>query len=96
MPSKALLEWRNVRLPRLVDVDTRCAATLALVPPPGLADENLRGYVVLLSAHLQGYCRDLHTECVQRLALAGPPSIQPIIQALGVAARELDRREPAV
>jgi hypothetical protein len=94
MPSKALLDWRNVRLPRLAEVDAQCAATLALVPAPDLADENLRGYVMHLSAHFQGFCRDLHTECVQRLASATTPAMLPFIQTLGLSARELDRGNP--
>jgi hypothetical protein len=32
---------------------------------PALLDENLRAYVLLLSAHFQGFCRDLYTECAQ-------------------------------
>jgi hypothetical protein len=87
MPSQALLDWHGVRLPRLVAVDAQCAATLALVPPPALADENLRGYVMLLSAHLQGFRRDLYSECAQRVAAAVPPPMQFMVQTQGLAAR---------
>jgi len=79
MPSKALLHWRNDRVPRLNEVDTQCAATLAIAPLPNLADENLRGYVMLLSAHFQGFCRDLHTECVQIVAAVVDAAMQPMI-----------------
>ena len=49
MPSTALRHWQTDRLPRLAELDAQCAAALGLVPPnPRLADENLRGYVVLL------------------------------------------------
>ncbi len=54
MPSAALLRWQADRLPRLTEIDAHCAATLAITPPPTLTDENLRGYVMLLSAHFQG------------------------------------------
>jgi hypothetical protein len=48
---------------RLAEIDAQCAASQVLAPPnPRLVDENLRGYVVLLSAHFQGFCRDLYTE----------------------------------
>jgi len=30
-------------------------------PNPPLEDENLRRLIMLLSAHFQGYCRDLYT-----------------------------------
>jgi hypothetical protein len=95
MPSAALLRWQTDRLPRLAEVDAQCAATLAVVPPPALADENLRGYVMLLSAHFQGYCRDLHTECVQVVAAASAsPAIEVVVQTQGIAGRELDGANP--
>jgi hypothetical protein len=53
-------------MPRLNEVDAHCAAVLALVPPnPAFLDETLRGFVLHLSAHFQGFCRDLYTECSQ-------------------------------
>jgi hypothetical protein len=67
----------------------------ALVPPnPNLADENFRGYVMLLSAHLQGFCRDLHSECVQAISTAAPPTLRFAIQLMGAAARQLDGANP--
>jgi hypothetical protein len=95
MPSNALLSWRNDRLGRLYQVDAQCTAVLALAPPnPALADENLRGFVMLLSAHFQGFCRDLHTECVQIIAAAAAPTMQSVIQAQSLASRELDGGNP--
>src|SRR5208337_1092080 len=90
MPSLALLRWQNERMPRLGEVDNQCAATLALVPLPKLADENLRGYVMLLSAHFQGFCRDLHTECIQIVTAAVAPAMQLMIQSQCFTGRELD------
>ena len=54
-------------------------------------DENLRGYVLLLSAHFQGYCRDLYTECSQIIVLRVRPSLQFLVQAQFEAHRKLDR-----
>jgi hypothetical protein len=66
MPSASLLKWQNVRLLGLAHFDRQCVASLAQVPPnPALVDENYRGYVLLLSAHFQGFCRDLYAECAQ-------------------------------
>jgi hypothetical protein len=95
MPSNALLLWRNDRVIRLNDVDAQCAAPLALVPPnPNLADENLRGYVMLLSAHFQGFCRDLHTDCIQAVTAAVAVPLQTMIQAQCLAGRDLDATNP--
>jgi hypothetical protein len=51
-------------MPRLNEVEAHRAAVLALVPPnPTFLDETLRGFVLHLSAHFQGFCRDLYIEC---------------------------------
>ena len=66
MASASLTCWQNDRMPRLNDVDAHCAAVLALAPmSTTFLDETLRGYVLHLSAHFQGFCRDLYTECPQ-------------------------------
>jgi hypothetical protein len=97
MPSHALIRWQTDRLPRLNAIDAQCDAVFSLVAPnPTLADENLRGYVMLLSAHLQGFCRDLHTECVQVVAtaLGVSPAVRVMIQAFGLGGRQLDGSNP--
>ena len=96
MPSNALLRWQNDRVPRLNEVDAQCAATLAIAPPPRLADENLRGFVVLLSAHFQGFCRDLYSESSQVIAAAVPPPLQPAVQAQCATAIRLAHNNPTL
>lgn len=82
MPSAALLKWQNERLPSLAHVDAQCAASVAAVPPNiTLIDENYRGYVLLLAAHFQGFCRDLHTECAQIIASKVRPSLEILFQS---------------
>src|SRR2546423_866585 len=95
MPSASLLLWRTDRMPRLAEVEAQCAVSLAAVPAqPNLVEENLRGYVLLLSAHFQGFCRDLHTECAQIVVLRVRASLQSLIQAQFTAHRKLDRGNP--
>jgi hypothetical protein len=92
MPSAALLKWQNTRLPNLSHVDAQCAASAAAVPANlALIDENYRGYVLLLAAHFQGFCRDLHTECAQIIASKVRLSLEILIQSQFSARRELDR-----
>lgn len=95
MPSISLLQWRNDRMLRLQQIDLQCAAALTASPPnPYLSDENLRGYIVLLSAHFQGFCRDLHTEAAQVIAAKVRPSLQMLIQEQFTVYRKLDRGNP--
>jgi hypothetical protein len=97
MPSASLLRWQNDRMPRLTEVETQCAASLVLAPPqPNLVEENLRGYVLLLSAHFQGFCRDLYTECAYVVVSKLRPTLRVLIQAQFTARRKLDHGNPNV
>jgi hypothetical protein len=97
MPSASFLQWQNQRMPRLRQLDVQCAASLGSVPPnASLSDENLRGYVVLLSAHFQGFCRDLYTEAAQVIASKVRKRLQLLIQDQFTAHRALDHGNPNV
>jgi hypothetical protein len=87
--------WQNDRMPRLQLIDGLCDTAVAAVPPNAhLIDENLRGYVVLLSAHVQGFCRDLYTEAAQVIASKVRQTLQLLIQDQFSAHRSLDRGNP--
>src|SRR5262249_2295199 len=95
MPSAALQYWQNERLPRLGEVEAQLVACRALAPPnPHLSEENVRGYIVLLSAHFQGFCRDLHSESAQSIVLRVRLSLQFLIQAQFAAKLALDHGNP--
>jgi hypothetical protein len=96
-PSASLVRWQTDRMPSLKEFDVQCATSLALAPPnPRLAEENLRGYVVVLSAHFQGFARDLHSEAAQVIASKVRPSLQALIQTHFSAHRALDHGNPNV
>jgi hypothetical protein len=95
MASASLLRWHNNRMQRLGEIDTQCASSLALAPPqPNLVEENLRGYVLLLSAHFQGFCRDLYTECAQIIVSKVRASLRILVQAQFTAHLKLDHGNP--
>jgi hypothetical protein len=95
MPSAALLHWQNDRMPRLHQLDLQCAAALAAVPPNlQLIDEALRAYVLSLSAHFQGFCRDLYTECATCVIVRLRPSFRALVQKQFTAHRKLDHGNP--
>jgi hypothetical protein len=92
MPSVALSDWQNDRMPRLQEIEKQCAASMALAPSnPLLVDENLRGHVVLLSAHFQGYCRDIYTHASQIVVSKARQSLQGLFQTQFAAHCFLDR-----
>jgi hypothetical protein len=95
MPSASLVRWQNDRMPRLGEVEAQCAASLALTPAqPNLVEENLRGYVLLLSAHFQGFCRDLYTESAYKIVSRVRPRLRLLIEAQFAAHRRLDHGNP--
>jgi hypothetical protein len=95
MPSLSLQHWRTERMRNLHELDGQCAASIALAPPnPRLSEENLRGYILLLSAHFQGFCRDLYTECAQIVCATMPPALQSMIQMQSTSSLALDRGNP--
>jgi hypothetical protein len=61
-----------------------------------LIDENLRGYVLQLSAHFQGFCRDLHSECVLCVVSKVRPTLLALVQAQFMADRKLDHGNPTL
>jgi hypothetical protein len=95
MPSASLQHWQNERLPGLNAIDAQLAASQALAPPnPRLSEENLRGYKVLLSAHFQGFCRDLYTESAQIIVTRVRLSLQSLIQTQFASNRAIDHGNP--
>src|SRR5580700_5447902 len=95
MPSAAFNHWQNDRMPRLNEVDAHCAVVLASVPPnPTFLDETLRGFVLHLSAHFQGFCRNLYTECSQIWIAAIPLRLQATAQAQFSAQLGLEKGNP--
>ena len=96
MPSMALMNWRSDRISRLTEVDAHCATVDALVPPnPTFLDETLRGYVLHLSAHFQGFCRDLYSECSQIWIAAIPVGFQLSAQTQFSAQLGLEKGNPS-
>ncbi len=96
MPSTALMNWRSDRISRLTEVDAHCATVDALVPPnPTFLDETLRGYVLHLSAHFQGFCRDLYSECSQIWIAAIPIGFQATAQRQFSAQIGLEKGNPS-
>jgi hypothetical protein len=97
MPSASLNRWQNDRRPRLSEIDAQCAACDGAIPrKPNLIDENFRGFILLLSAHFQGYCRDLYTECAQIIASKVRPALQVLVQEQFTANRKLDHGNPNI
>ena len=96
MPSAALTGWQQDRAHRLSKIDLHCREVDALVPPDlAFLDETLRGYVLHLSAHFQGFCRDLYTECSQFVISSIPARLQQAIQTQCNSQLALEKSNPS-
>src|SRR5262245_56159492 len=111
MPSTALIYRQTDRMIRLGHTDSHFVALFRPPPapapvvgaqptapaaPPPLAQESLQGYVMLVSGHFQGFCRDLYTECAQICAAVVPPGLLTTIQAQCAAELKLNSGNPTV
>ena len=97
MPSRSLGHWTTDRMIRLNEIDAQCVACSAAIPANlHLIDENLRAYILLLSAHFQGFCRDLYTECAQIVASKVRLTLRVLVQEQFTARRQLDYGNPNI
>jgi len=96
VPSVAFTRWQTDRLTRLNEVESHCAVIDALAPAnPTFLEEVLRGFVLHLSAHFQGFCRDLYTECSQIWIAAIPAGLKATAQSQFFAQLALEKGNPS-
>ena len=93
MPSASLLTWNGDRATRLAGIDAQCAAVPA--SDADHLDECLRGFVMHLSAHFQGFCRSLYVECSLVCSLAVPTGMELLVQRQFVSSLALEKGNPS-
>jgi hypothetical protein len=96
VPSTSLHTWRGPRAAKLDEIESAHHAVSGTSPGRRRATEQVNhAYTVLLSSQFQGFCRDLHSECIG--ALKCTISNQPMAELVRVEflfARRLDRGNP--
>src|ERR1700720_560036 len=92
MPSVSYRRWMTTRANSLNEIAQAHVAIGGTARGRRYATQQVnQAYAVLLAAQFQGYCRDLHSECVDHLVAAAPLSLQPILLAELTWSRQLDR-----
>ena len=97
MPSVAVTRWFSSRAAALDEVEGAHRAVGGAGPGRRFATQQINhAYAILLSAQFQGFCRDLHTECINLLvrAMTAPP-IRATIRAEFLLNRKIDRGNPS-
>lgn len=95
MPSTSLSEWLTTRKEALDQLEKAHASIGGTGPGRRYATEQINhAYAMLLASQFQGFCRDLHTECISHLiAFINPPALTlHIVQARFTEGRQLDSR----
>src|SRR5205809_371368 len=94
MPSISYRQWRTVRAAALDEIVLAHGAVRGAAPGRRPSTQQInRAYVILLAAEFQGFCRDLHSECVDHIldVLAAPPALRTLMQVEFTRGRQLDR-----
>jgi hypothetical protein len=94
MPSIAYRKWTTTRAAALNEIARAHVAIGGSKRGRRFATEQVNhAYAVLLASQFQGFCRALHTECVDCLLAEAVPNVryQPLIGGELVRGRQLDR-----
>ncbi len=95
MPSNSLRLWRTARCRQLDTVEAAHTSVGGTAPGRRHATLQLNySYALLLSAHFQGFCRDLHTEAATLLADRLNASFSRTLRELFLVGRKLDTGNP--
>ncbi len=94
MASRSYDQWRTTRAAELNQIEKALVAIGGTKRGRRYATQQVnRAYAVLLASHFQGFCRDLHSECVNYLIseITTDPVAQELIRANLTWNRQLDR-----
>lgn len=94
MPSIAYQNWTTRRARALDEIARAHAAVGGTKRGRRYTTQQInQAYAVLLASQFQGYCRDLHAECVDHVlsVLAPPPDLRILVEAEFTRGRQLDR-----
>ena len=96
MPSRSLQKWKTERTSELDEIETAHTAIGGSGRGRRYATQQVNhAYAVLLSSQFQGFCRDLHSECVDHLLqIIQPASLQVVLSAEFLLHRKLDKGNP--
>lgn len=96
MPSRSLVVWNENRLQALGSVERAHAAIVGKGPGRRYLTQQInQAFAVLLSSQFQGFCRDLHSECVDSLGNGiAPASAQEVARLNLLKGRKPDTGNP--
>jgi hypothetical protein len=95
MASNSLARWNNERKEALDEIENAHVMVGGSERGRRFATQQINySYAALLSAHFQGFCRDLHSECVDHVVAIVPPQLQIFLREEYHWNRSLSRGNP--
>ena len=97
MPSASLQRWFAERAATLADMENAHRSVRGSGRGARAAAQQInQAYTMLLSAHFQGFCRDLHSECADCLVMpVTDPNLRATLRENLVFGRRIDRGNPS-
>jgi hypothetical protein len=97
MPSAALIRWTSGRSAELDELESAHASVGGTGRGRRYATQQInRAYAVLLASQFQGYCRDLHSECIEAfLPMSVSQDWRTALRATFKLNRKLDTGNPS-
>src|SRR5713226_7263691 len=96
MPSNSLKQWLSTQAEELDEIENAHALVGGRDPGRKYATQQMnQAYVTLLSSHFQGFCRNLHSECVDYVLNLIPVDLRALIRDQFIRGRQLDRGNPS-
>lgn len=95
MPSNSLIRWNGERADALDEIESAHALVGGTERGRRYATQQINySYAALLSSHFQGFCRDLHSECIESLVSIVPVQLQDSLRSEFTWNRSLGRGNP--
>ena len=95
MSSQSLIRWTGVRAEALDEIENAHVMVGGTERGRRYATQQINySYATLLSSHFQGFCRDLHSECIDHILAIVPAQLQGFLRVEFIWNRSLDRGNP--
>ena len=95
MAAQSLLRWNRKRADALNEIEIAHMSVGGSERGRRYATQQINyAYAALLSSHFQGFCRDLHSECIDHIVAIVPVQVQGFLRIEFIWNRSLDRGNP--
>jgi hypothetical protein len=95
MPSNSFIRWNGERSEALDEIENAHVMVGGSERGRRYATQQINySYAALLSSHFQGFCRDLHSECVEQIVLIVPIQLRDTIRDEFLWNRTLGKGNP--